>query len=214
MVDVEWVVLDAMGVIFKAADDVRDLLIPYLQKSDPNLSPHKVEGLYTQASLGSFPSSRFWEELGFGKDYPGIEKDYLDRCLEVDSGFYTCAQALSPSFQLGFLSNDVAEWSRYLRSKHKLDQWFKAVIVSGDVGIRKPDKGIYQELLKRISVGPSRCLVIDDRVRNLDCAGKLGFKTLAFSRDDSPREVGGHPAVGSFSEVVGLLKNETSEKLK
>lgn len=209
--NIQWVIFDAMGVTFKVGDDINDLLIPYLQKLNPELSPGKVHELYALASIGKISSRQVWRELGFEKEYPGIEKTYLDDCLEVDPGFYPCAGALRPRYRLAMLSNDVKEWSQYLREKNKLDGLLEVAVISGDVGFRKPDPRIYQELLRRISADPSRCLFMDDRVKNLAPARELDFKTLLFLRTPGG-ETDGHPVVRSFSEITGLLSREEFQK--
>jgi len=202
--NIQWVIFDAMGVVFKIGSDIDELLIPYLQKLNPEITAAKVHGLYALACVGKISSQEVWEELGFGKQYPGIEKAYLDECLEVDPEFYPCAKALHPRYRLAMLSNDVKEWSQYLRAKNHLDDLLETAVISGDVGFRKPDPRIYQELLRRISAEPFRCLFIDDRVINLDSARELGFKTILFLRNPG-NEPGGHPVVRSFSEIPGLL---------
>ena len=38
---IKWVIFDAMGVIFEVADDVSDLLVPYL-RSKNNTLPNRI----------------------------------------------------------------------------------------------------------------------------------------------------------------------------
>ena len=45
-------VLDAMGVIFASADDVVDLLQPFIMSHGGESNPERVSDLYIQASLG------------------------------------------------------------------------------------------------------------------------------------------------------------------
>ena len=46
------IVLDAMGVIFRAADDVADLLIPFVREAGGNMNANEIESAYLDASLG------------------------------------------------------------------------------------------------------------------------------------------------------------------
>ncbi|KKL07592.1 hypothetical protein LCGC14_2584470, partial [marine sediment metagenome] len=122
-----WVILDMMGVIFEVADDVNDLLVPYIQGRDSSLSSKRIGELYTKASLGRISSYDLWSQLGFESEYPDIEKDYLDRCLKLDPDFVNIARCLKESYSLAVLSNDVKEWSSYIRSKFGLNELFKVV---------------------------------------------------------------------------------------
>ncbi|MEK6873015.1 MAG: HAD-IA family hydrolase [Nanoarchaeota archaeon] len=62
---------------------------------------------------------------------------------------------------------------------------FEIVIISCDVGIRKPDLRIYKLLIKKIKeknrkIKTSEILFVDNREWNLKPANKLGMKTILF----------------------------------
>ena len=46
------VVLDAMGVIYRARDDVAELLVPFVERHGSRAGANDVAALYEQASLG------------------------------------------------------------------------------------------------------------------------------------------------------------------
>ena len=102
-----WVIFDMMGVIFEVADDVNDLLVPYIQGRDSSLSSKRIDELYTKASLGRISSYDLWSQLGFESEYPDIERDYLDSCLKLDPEFVDIVRSLKESYSLAVLSNDV-----------------------------------------------------------------------------------------------------------
>ena len=56
------IVLDAMGVIFRAADDVAELLIPFIAETGGNVSTGIVESTYMDASLGLISVDEFWRK--------------------------------------------------------------------------------------------------------------------------------------------------------
>ena len=143
---IKWVILDVMGVIFEVGDDTNDLLVPYIQKRNDMVSAEKINEMYLKASLGEISSFDFWNELGFDSEYPEIEREYLNTCLRIDPEFTGIAKKLTRIYSLAILSNDVKEWSDYLRTKFDLNGLFKIIIISGEVGYRKPDKRIYDIL--------------------------------------------------------------------
>ena len=68
--------------------------------------------------------------------------------------------------------------------------WFDlldGVIVSGDVGLKKPDPRIFQLLIDEFGLEPERSLFIDDAPRNIKTADRLGFATHCFANPDSLR---------------------------
>jgi epoxide hydrolase-like predicted phosphatase len=60
---------------------------------------------------------------------------------------------------------------------------FFPVIVSCEVGTRKPRKKIYQITLKKLNLKPEECLFIDNQKWNLETAKKLGMKIILFKNN-------------------------------
>lgn len=202
----KWIVFDVMGVIFEVGDDTNDLLVPYIQERNQAISSERINALYLSASLGQMPSSAFWQQVGLGDKYPGIERDYLNTRLTIDPGFLAAAQALSQQFSLAILSNDVKEWSEYLRHKHGLNDLFKAIVVSGEVGLRKPDPRIYQIVLERTGAPPSHCALVDDMLRNLQPAAQIGMRTVWFARTEAEPPFAANYQVHSFAELAQIAQ--------
>ena len=197
----EWVVSDAMGVVYEVGDDTNDLLVPYVQELNPLISREKINEVYLTASLGRISSRQFWRDLGFGDRYPRIEEDYLTTCLRLDPGFKGTAEKLLRSYSLAMLSNDVAEWSVYLRAMFDLDKYFNAVIISGDVGYRKPGREIFDIFLGKVKAPASNCVFVDDSAKNLRAAAELGFRTVKFLRGGLSGDSQADWAVRSFAEL-------------
>jgi putative hydrolase of the HAD superfamily len=198
---IKWVILDVMGVIFEVGDDTNDLLVPYIQKRNDMISAEKINEMYLKSSLGEISSFDFWNELGFGSEYPEIGRDYLDTCLRIDPEFVEIAKTLAKDYSLAILSNDVKEWSNYLRTKFDLNSLFKIIIISGEVGYRKPDKRIYNILLDRIQSPPSDCVFVDDRSKNLRPGSEIGIKTIRFVREESNDDFSANFEISSFVEL-------------
>jgi 2-haloacid dehalogenase len=58
--------------------------------------------------------------------------------------------------------------------------WFDGRLVSGEEKTRKPYKEIYELLIKKFDIDPSRSIYLDDNKRNLYPAAELGFHTIHF----------------------------------
>ncbi len=202
----KWVILDMMGVIFEVSDDVNDLLVPYIQKRNNLITAEKINEMYTEASLGRILSSGFWNELGFDSEYPEIERNYLDTCFRIDPEFTDVAEKLAKDYSLTILSNDVIEWSDYLRTKFDLNGLFKCIIVSGEVRYRKPNKKIYEILLDRIQSSPSDCIFVDDRFKNLIPASEMGIRTIRFAREQTRQRSFADNEIGSFTELPKAIE--------
>jgi len=196
-----------MGVIFEVGRDLYELLIPFVWSKDKSVSDKLMIDTYLEASKGLIPSSELWARLGFSGNYPDIEKEYLDKQLTIDSEFLELAGEFKKEFSLALLSNDVKEWSSYLRCKFGLNEIFEEVVISGDVGLRKPDKKIFQLLLDRIKVPAEDCIFVDDNLRNVNAAGEIGIKSIRFIRDKEKAPFCSEFEVRSFPELLNVLQN-------
>jgi HAD superfamily hydrolase (TIGR01509 family) len=58
---------------------------------------------------------------------------------------------------------------------------FRDAIVSGDEGVIKPDRRIYEIVLERTGLQASELLFIDDSVANIAAAAAMGFHTHRFT---------------------------------
>ena len=86
------------------------------------------------------------------------------------------------------LTNWSAETFYRIRHKHDFLNWFNDIVVSGDVGLAKPDPAIFDILLQRAKATAESCLLIDDSAANIAAADELGFKTIHFH---SPQQLSG-----------------------
>ncbi len=67
------------------------------------------------------------------------------------------------------------------RARFPFMGWFDALVISGLEGVAKPDRRIFEILLRRHGLRPERCLFVDDQARNVDAARELGLIAVQFS---------------------------------
>ncbi|MGH2946939.1 MAG: HAD family hydrolase [Solirubrobacteraceae bacterium] len=75
----------------------------------------------------------------------------------------------------GLLSNS---WSVHHYDRALLDELFDATVISGEVGLRKPDPAIYALAAERLGLPPEACVFVDDLPGNLKPARALGMATV------------------------------------
>jgi len=182
---IKCIVFDVMGVILVEGHDVTNLLIPFIERECGYNDKEEVYRRYRKASLGLISAKEFWKDIS--NDYPEIQWKYLDTCFEVDPQFFPIVRKLEKKYHLTILSNDVGEWSRYLRKRYGYNRYFEDIVVSSDFQSRKPDENIYKVLfarLRRYEIEPQECIFLDDRLKNLKTGRELGMKTIHFKRED------------------------------
>jgi 2-haloacid dehalogenase len=79
------------------------------------------------------------------------------------------------------LSNWSAQTFPIALSKFDFFSLLDDMVVSGFVGVAKPDPAIYNLLLEKIGRPADECLLIDDALPNIEQAATMGFKTIHFS---------------------------------
>jgi haloacid dehalogenase superfamily, subfamily IA, variant 3 with third motif having DD or ED len=82
--------------------------------------------------------------------------------------------------RLAVLSNWSAEKFPIARARFDFLDWFEAVVISGDVGVGKPDARIYRHLLARSGFDPRSTAFVDDSAANVAAAAELGMTALVF----------------------------------
>lgn len=64
---------------------------------------------------------------------------------------------------------------------------FRAVVVSGRIGLIKPDAAIYRHAIARFGVAPERTLFVDDSAKNVAGAAAVGLRAIRFTTPDALR---------------------------
>jgi len=83
----------------------------------------------------------------------------------------------------------VREWEpRWRPMLPELDEIFEVVVDSGFVGMRKPERPIYELTLERLGgVSAAECLFVDDMELNCDTARELGMTAVQFHDTEQAR---------------------------
>ena len=194
--DCRWIVLDAKGVLYRHGYDVEELLVPYARDHGSILSPERIRDVYLQGSIGTITSAQLWSQLEI--PVAGSDRDYCMRHAITDG--LRDFLSMQRTMRLACLSNDISEWSTLLRRRFAIEDAFEAWLVSGDVGLRKPDPRIYALLARRLKADGSEIIFVDDRLLNLDAAAERGWTTVRFGAPCSS-----HWSAESFDELRSII---------
>lgn len=83
------------------------------------------------------------------------------------------------------LSNWPADTFPRTRAKFPILGHFHAIVISGEIGIVKPDRRIFDHLLKTQRLVASECLFIDDVAENVEGAQAAGLSAIRFQNTPS-----------------------------
>jgi len=127
--------------------------------------------------------SRLGEELDGGFDLGRLRQLYFERIDRNPPMIRYLAELRERGLRTALLTNNVREWAPLWRAKvPELDDIFEVVVDSAFVGMRKPERRIYELTLERLGGGlrPEDCLFVDDLEVNCQTARELGMTAVRF----------------------------------
>ena len=192
------IILDMYGVIVKQTGDD---FVPYVQQTFPDLNPEEIRKPLDKANMGELTSLDVWAAIGFQGDLEKVEKDYLDT-IELNDGFLDFIKAARRKYKLAIISNDSSRWSKYLREKFNINQYFDVISISGDLKIRKPDERIFRLTIEKLAVKAEECLYVDDRRGYLEAAKKVRMNIILLNSRNVPYE---GDMVNNFKELMNKV---------
>jgi putative hydrolase of the HAD superfamily len=88
------------------------------------------------------------------------------------------ARARTAGIRVGVITNSwgTAPYDPY--AAYQLDQRFDAVVISSQVGLRKPEPAIYRRAAHELAVPTERIVFVDDIAANLQPAHELGMAVI------------------------------------
>jgi putative hydrolase of the HAD superfamily len=85
------------------------------------------------------------------------------------------ARARRAGVRTGLVSNS---WGESGYERERFGDLFDAVVISAEVGLRKPDPAIYLLAAERIGVPARECVFVDDLLHNADGARAVGMEGI------------------------------------
>ena len=116
----------------------------------------------------------------------------------IDETVSLLARLRASGVPLYALTNWSAETFPVAQARFDFLGWFRHIVVSGEVGVAKPDPRIFDIVLRWTNTAAQNTLFIDDSEKNVAAAKRLGFQTLHFTDAAT---------LGSDLEGLGVTKN-------
>jgi epoxide hydrolase-like predicted phosphatase len=126
---------------------------------------------------GQIPEEEFEPRFGelLGVDGGGL----IDRLFAEGRPDEEMLQAVRRARQAGIHTGLVSNsWGTRRYDRELLAELFDGIVISGEVGIRKPTPRIYELGAERIGLEPPACVFVDDLPLNLQPAAELGMATV------------------------------------
>jgi epoxide hydrolase-like predicted phosphatase len=126
-------------------------------------------------------------ELDPGTSLSGMRDVYFEHLHPNPAMIELMRELRGRGLRMALLTNNVREWEPQWRAKlPEIDEIFEVVVDSAFVGMRKPDREIYELTLERLGdgVAAAECLFVDDVDVNCDAARSLGMRAVHYVEAD------------------------------
>ena len=122
----------------------------------------------------------------FAKEIDAFWKRWPEMMAGPIEGTVKIFEELKKSNRYKFyaLTNWSAETFPIALERFEFFKWFDGIVVSGDEKTRKPFPEFYHRLLSRYKVNPTEALFIDDNIKNIEAANRLGIHSIHFLSSD------------------------------
>jgi putative hydrolase of the HAD superfamily len=144
-----------------------------LMRDDP-----EARALLRRVETGEIDEDAFASELGVRL---GVERtdglvDRLFAGIRPDEAMIDAVRrARAAGVRTGLVSNSMGR-GRYDRST--FGELFDGVVISGEVGLHKPQPEIYRLGAERVGLAPEQCVFVDDLRENCDGAEAVGMAAI------------------------------------
>ena len=140
-------------------------------------------------------------------DADGLFESYL-RHYENNWKLYDdvldCLEELS-GYGLGIISNGDSEQQRQKLHNLGIIGMFSTIVISGDIGISKPEAGIFITACERAGVAPDQCYFVGDNLKiDAEAGTKAGLTGIWLNRDGREADTD-LPVIFSLRELRGKV---------
>lgn len=148
-------------------------------------------------------------ELGI--DHPALARAMADAYVEhqraghpLVEGAATALEAAGAGGRVGLLTNGPTDIQRLKLEQSGLSPFFDAVVISGEVGVGKPDPGSFNSVLQSLGTTPEKAVMVGDNwARDIEGALAVGMSGVWIADGrPPPRELPGVRVVESVSEAL------------
>jgi putative hydrolase of the HAD superfamily len=135
-----------------------------------------------ELETGRMTERDFLDRLGeeLGAELNGFGERYFANLHANEDLIAYYRELRGRGLRLALLTNNVREWEPLWRPKLPVDELFELVVDSAFVGMRKPDREIYDLTLERLELPGKACVFVDDLDVNVVVAREAGMIGVHF----------------------------------
>lgn len=170
-----------------------------LEQADSLLDSYKQSGIFLQLEEGILTPHEFYEALCdlADKHIPSEQIDYawMGFFPHINQERLDFINELRKKYRVCLLSNTnpiIMSWARsvqFSQSGKPLDAYFDKLYLSYQMGMVKPKREIFEQILKSENIPANQVMFLDDGPANIEMASSLDFRTQLIAEQQDFREL-------------------------
>lgn len=202
------IIFDLGGVIINLDHDqaVRSFESIGVEDAAELIDPYEQKGIFQELETGHIGVEEFCDKLRehTGKDLPfeDIKKAWMGFIVDTPQYKLDYIWDLRKQYKLYLLSNtnpiiqlEWAQTERFTEAGRPINAYFDKLYTSYEIGITKPDRRIFDFMIRDSGIDPAESLFVDDGKKNIEIAEQLGFHTYQPQNGEDWRE--------AISRIIG-----------
>ncbi|KAI0029793.1 HAD-like domain-containing protein [Vararia minispora EC-137] len=180
--------------------DIGDVLFTWSAETPTSLSPRVIRDITSSPTWGRYECGKLTQEECYQliASEHGLDPDEVKRAfqyardsLKSNSDFYAFIRSLKdqhPDLRIFAMSNISGPDYEVLRTKDADWSMFDDIFLSYTAGMRKPNLGFYQHVLRETGSDPRFTVFVDDKAENVLAARSVGLHGIVFDRVEAVRQ--------------------------
>ncbi len=189
---IKGIIFDLGGVIVEAGFEFEF----YKYVSDKfGVDEHKLQQIsqmeWSNLEKGRETNQQFWQKvtkklsigLDAGQELAELWVEFYKRYARKKEDTISLIEKLHKNYKLGIISNTQPEHIEINRGQD-LFKYFDIILLSYELGVRKPEREIFELASKKLQIPLANLLFVDDNVRWVGAARRHGLKAILFKSAD------------------------------
>lgn len=174
---IQAIIFDCFGVIIT---DALEVVLQQLDVERPGARDEVVDIIHAN-NLGLLQPSESNEQIAKILGVTAQEfRETIDGAEAKDQRVLDWIRELRTDYKTALLSNIGRDSMNRRFSEQELQEHFDAVIISGDLGIAKPNTAIYEYAAQQLGVPTEACVFLDDREGHCEGARAAGMQAILY----------------------------------
>jgi len=164
-------------------------------------------------------------ELKFEEVYAGVlskldippREEFVDHIYQLYSenfhseivpGAERVLEVLHTKYKLAVVSNATSNLCRRILKENGLDKFFQVIVISRDLGIRKPDPRIFRYTLEKLQVKPDEAVHMGDSVEeDIIGAKRTGMRAIWIKDEDEENSGEADRVIHAITELPRTIES-------